>query len=316
MTLPMMDYPGIPVQDAAKPKLKLNERLIAKWFPVTPGYFRALGIPLKRGREFTEHDTLDAQRVAMIDENLARRFWPAYPAGPNPIGQKLLVGGANPKPAEIVGIVGNVRQNLDDSADWQESVYVSFFQSPPPAAVLAVRALGDQPSLMPAIRAQVRALDRDQPIGAVQTMEGRVEAQVGQRRLLVLLLGSFASVALALALIGIYGVIAYAVVQRTQELGIRRALGAQGSEILFLVMGQGVLLTLAGIVMGLAGAMALMRVMTALLFHVSATDPLTFAGMATLFLVVALAASYIPARRATRIDPNMLCGFRVLPSLI
>ena len=135
-------------------------------------------------------------------------------------------------------------------------------------------------------------------------MEDRVEAQIGQRHLLALLLGSFASVALALALIGIYGVIAYSVIQRTQELGIRRALGAQGSDILLLVMGQGVILALAGIVVGLAGAMTLTRVMTALLFHVSATDPLTFAGIAALFLLVALAASYIPARRATRIDPN------------
>ena len=304
MTLPMMDFPGIPVQDAAKPKLKLNERLIAKWFPVTPGYFHTLGIPLKRGREFTERDTSNAQRVAVIDENLARRFWPAYPAGANPIGQKLLVGGVNPKPAEIVGIVGNVHQNLDDSADWQESVYVSFLQSPQPAAMLVLRTAGNQPSLAPAIRAQVRALDRNQPIGVVQTMEDRVEAQIGQHRLLALLLGSFASVALALALIGIYGVIAYSVAQRTQELGIRQALGAQESDILFLVMGQGIVLAFSGIVVGLAGAIALARIMTTLLFHVSATDPLTFAGAATLFLVVTLVACYIPARRATRIDPN------------
>ena len=149
----------------------------------------------------------------------------------------------------------------------------------------------------------MRTLDRDQPIGAVQTMDDRVEAQVGQRRLLEILLGSFALVALLLALIGIYGVIAYSVAQRVQEVEIRRALGAQRSDILRLMIGQGVGLALAGICIGLGGAVALTRVMSTLLFHVSATDPATFAGIASLFLIVALGASYIPARRATRIDP-------------
>jgi hypothetical protein len=176
----MMDYAGIPVQDAAKPQLRLNERLIAKWFPIGPGYFRTLQIPLKCGREFTEHDTGEAQRVAAIEEHLAHRLWPAYPAGLNPVGQHLFVGGTNPKSAEIVGVVGNVRQNLDDSADWQESVYVSFSQSPQSAAMLALRTIGDQLALTRAIRQQVRNLDREQPVGAVQTMEDRVEAQVGQ----------------------------------------------------------------------------------------------------------------------------------------
>lgn len=303
MSLPMMDYAGIPVQDAAKPKLKLNERPIVKIFPVTPGYFRALEIPLKRGRDFTERDMPDAQRVAIVDENLARRFWPAYPAGQNLLGQKLLIGGINPKPAEIVGIVGNARQNLDDSTNWQESVYVPLFQDPPSGAMLVLRTMKDQPSLTRAVREQVRTLDWDQPIGNVRTMEDRVEAQLGQRRLLVLLLGSFASLALALALIGIYGTIAFSVVQRVQEVGVRRALGAQGSDILRLFIGQGVILASVGIIIGLAGAMALTRVMTSLLFHISPTDPLTFVCAALLFFVVAVTASYIPTCRAIRIDP-------------
>lgn len=303
MSLPMMDYAGIPVQDAAKPKLKLNERPIVKIFPVTSGYFRVLQIPLKRGRGFTEHDMPDTQRVVIIDENLARRFWPAYPASQNPLGQKLLLGGVNPKPAEIIGVVGNARQTLDNSADWQESVYVPFSQNPPSAAMLVVRTVGNQPFLTGAVREQVRTFDRDQPIGDVRTMEDRVEAQLGQRRLLVLLLGSFASVALALALIGIYGIVAFSVVQRVQEVGVRRALGAQESDILRLFIGQGVILALVGIVIGLAGAMALTRVMASLLFHISPTDPFTFVGIALLFFAVAIAASYIPTRRAIRIDP-------------
>ena len=301
MTLPMMEYPGIPVQDAAKPQLRLNERLIAKFFPVTPGYFRTLNIPLKHGRFFTERNTGESERVAIIDESLARRFWPGYPRQ-DPVGQRLLVGGVNPKPAEIVGVVGDVNQNLDSRENWQESVYVSFAQNPQASALVAVRTPGDPLSFTQAVRKQVATLDRDQPLGAVQTMENRVEAQVGQRRLLVLVLGSFSCVALLLALIGIYGVIAYSVAQRTQELGIRRALGAQQSDILRLVLGQGVVLALIGIVVGLGAATALTRVMNALLFHVSATDPATFLGIALLFLVVALAASYLPARRAIRMD--------------
>ena len=300
--LPMMGYAGTPVQDAGKPPLKLNERPIATIMSVTPGYFRTLEIPLKRGREFAERDTADAQRVAVIDESLARRFWPAYPNGPDPIGQRLLIGGVNLKPAEIVGIVANVHQSIEKSL-WPETVYVSFAQNPQPFAMLAIRAQGDPLRFTRAVREQVLAVDRDQPVADIRTMEDLVEAQVGQRRLLMALLGSFAGVAVLLALIGIYGVIAYSVAQRTQEVGIRRALGAQQSDILWLVMGQGLVLTLAGTAIGLGGAFALTRVMQALLFQVKATDPATFAGVALLFLVVALAASYIPARRAARIDP-------------
>jgi predicted permease len=300
--LPMMGYAGTPVQDAGKPPLRLNERPIATILIVTPGYFRTLEIPVRRGREFAEEDTADTQRVAVIDETLARRFWPAYPDGQDPIGQRLLIGGVNLKPALIVGIVANVHQNIENSA-WPESVYVAFAQNPQPFAVLAVRTTGDPLHFTRGVREQMLALDRDQAAADVRTMDDLMEAQVGQRRLLSLLLGSFAGVAVLLAVIGIYGVIAYSVAQRTQEVGIRRALGARQSDILWLVIGQGFVLALAGIALGLGGAFALTRVMKTLLFHVSATDPATFGGTALLFLVVALAASYIPARRAVRIDP-------------
>ena len=302
MSLPMTGYAGTPVQDAAKPPLKLNERPIAKILPVTPGYFHTLEIPLRRGREFTERDTEDAERVAIIDETLARRFWPGYPAGLDPVGQQLIVGGVNPKPARIVGIVANVHQTHENAA-WPDSVYVSFAQSPQPFAMLAIRTDGAPLSFTRAVRGQVQALDPDQSIAEVRTMDDLVEADVGQRRLLLILLGSFAAVALLLALIGIYGVIAYSVAQRTQEVGIRRALGAQPSDILRMVIGQGFALALAGIVIGLGCAFALTRVMKSLLFGVSTTDPGTFACVAALFLLAALAASYLPARRATRIDP-------------
>jgi predicted permease len=302
MTLPMTGYVGMPVQDAGKPPLKLNERLIATALVVTSGYFRTLDIPLRRGRDFTERDIEGAQRVAIVDEALARRFWPAYPDGLNPIGQRLLIGGTNPQPAEVVGIVGNVHQNLENSA-WPQSVYVSFGQSPLPSAMLAIRTGRNPTRFTTTVREQVRALDRNQPISDVRTMDDLVEAELGQRRLLVVLLGSFAGVALVLALVGIYGVIAYSVEQRTHEMGIRRELGAREGEILWLILGQGFRLALTGAAIGIAGAFALMRVMRTLLFHVNTTDPTTFASVALLFILVALAASYVPARRAMRIDP-------------
>jgi predicted permease len=302
MTLPMTSFPGAPVQDASKPVLKLNERLIAKYLPISPGYFRTMGIAMRRGRDFTEHDTKDSQRVAIIDEHLARRFWPGYPGGMNPVGQRLLIGGVNPKPAEIVGIAADSHQNVENNV-WPDSVYIAIEQNPFPFAMLAVRTTGDPLSFTRAIREQVRAIDRDQPITEVKTMDDLVDAEVGQRRLLMMMLGSFATVALLLAAMGIYGVIAYSVAQRTQELGIRRALGAQHSDILRLVLGQGVLLAGSGIAAGLAAAFALTRVLGSLLFKVSATDPAIFAGVSLLLLLAALAASYVPARRATRVDP-------------
>jgi ABC-type antimicrobial peptide transport system permease subunit len=195
-----------------------------------------------------------------------------------------------------------VHQSLEGSA-WPETVYVSFAQNPQPFAMLAVRTDGDPLRFTSAVREQVRALDKDQAISDVRSMDDLVEEQVGQRRLLVVLLGSFAGVAVLLALMGIYGVIAYSVAQRTTEMGIRRALGAQQSDILRLVVAQGFRLAMAGTAVGVAGAYGLTRLMASVLFHVSATDPATFAVVALLFLLVALAASYIPARRAARIDP-------------
>jgi len=300
--LPMMGYAGTPVLDAAKPELPLNQRPLATLMIVSPDYFRTLEIRLRSGRDFGAQDTADAQRVAIIDESLARRFWPGYPAGENPIGQRLRIGGVDPKAAEIIGIAADVHQSLETRA-WPETVYEAFAQNPQKATMLAVRTTGDPLAFTRSVREQVQALDRDQTVSRVRTMEDLVEEQVGERRVLTWLLGSFAGVALMLALIGIYGVIAYSVAQRTQEVGIRRALGAQPADILRVIIRQGLLLTLAGIAIGLIGASALTRVMKAVLFHVSATDPATFAGVALLFLLVALAASYIPARRATRIDP-------------
>jgi predicted permease len=301
MFLPMMGYAGSPVQDAGKPPLRLNEKPIATVLVVMPDYFQTLHIPLLRGRDFNERDKDGSPRVAIIDESFARRFWPGYPHGEDPIGQHLLVG-SKVEPVEIVGVVRNVHQDFENSA-WPEAFYLAFPQYAQASATLAIRTSGDPLTFTGTLRRQVLALDPDQPISAVKTMDELVDEEVGQRRLLVGLLGSFAGVALLLALIGIYGVISYSVTERFHELGIRWALGARQADVLRLVMGEGLALTLAGIAVGIGGAVALTRVMKSVLFEVSPTDPTTFAGIGMLFVLVALAASYIPARRATRIDP-------------
>jgi predicted permease len=242
-----------------------------------------------------------APPVAIISESLARRLWPAYPRDQDPVGQHVLIG-VNPQRWEIVGIVADVRQ-AGLAADARPGVYRPCAQNPPQSAMFAVRTEGDPLRFVNAIRSQLLAIDRDQPVSAIKSMEDIVGESEGQRRLIMTLLVCFAGTALLLAMVGLYGVIAYSVAERTKELGIRRALGAQQGDILWLVVGQGLGLTLGGVGVGIAGALALTRVMEGLLFQVSATDPATYVGIALLLVVVALAATFIPARRATRIDP-------------
>jgi predicted permease len=300
ITLPMTGFARTPVQLADQLPRLLNDRPLAVIESVTPAYFRALEIPLKRGREFSERDNAGAPLTAVINESLARVLWPAYPNGLNPVGQRIVIG-AKSDPVEIVGIVADIHQSLE--WDPWPGVFRPFNQSPFLFAGLAVRTAGDPLQEVHAISNQVLEISRDQPASAFKTMEDLMESVGGQRRLILILLELFGGAALLLAVIGIYGVIAYSVVQRTPEMGIRRALGAQREDILWLVVSQGLVLTLAGIVLGMGAALALTRVIRSLLFHTSATDPVTFAGVALLFILAALAASYVPARRAAQIDP-------------
>ena len=267
----------------------------------TPDYFRTLGITLKRGREFTARDnTLGAPPVMIINETLARRLWPA---GENPIGLHIREGYDKALGwIEVVGIVADIHEG-GLASDAVAEFYLPFAKHPPQTAFVVVRTEGNPMNLATTIREQVLAVDHDQPVSDVKTMDSIFGATLGQRRLTMLLLGMFAGIALLLATVGIYGVVAYSVAQRTQEVGIRRALGAQHVDILRLILGQGLGMVLAGIAIGIGAAFALTRVMKNLLFHVNAVDPATFAGVALLFVVVALAGSYIPARRAARIDP-------------
>ena len=271
---------------------------------VAPGYFQTMQIPLRRGREFTARDNVAGSPPAIIvNETLASHLWRDYPAV-DPVGRHIAE--AYDKTVgwlQVVGVAADIREGGLASPVSAE-FYLPYAIHPPQTAYLAVRTGTDPLSLVNSIRAQVGAVDRDQSVSDVKTMQAVLERSLDNRPWTMWLLGTFAGVALLLALVGIYGVLAYSVGQRTQEMGIRRALGAQHVDIVMLVLREALGLTVAGTAIGIAGGLALTRVMKGLLFQTSATDPATFAGMAGLFILVAAAASYIPARRATRVDPG------------
>jgi putative ABC transport system permease protein len=303
LTLPFTGWAGVPVQLAAEQLIKLNERPISILQLVTPAYFRTMKIAVKRGREFSPHDDLTSAPVAIINESMARRFWPEYPKGPDPIGQYLLMG-HNPQPKQIVGIAADVREAGKDQ-DATFGLYIPNAQLPSPEATIVVRTNGDPQSLAGAIQKQILMIDPEQPVSDVKTMDEIAEASEGELRLITRLLAVFAGAATLLAVIGLYAVISYSVVQRTKELGIRQALGAQRGDIVSLVVGQGFNLCISGLVVGVCAAFGLTRVLKSLLFQVSATDPSTFIGIVFLYVIVAVLASYIPARRAAMVDPMM-----------
>ncbi len=299
LTLPMTGWMGMPVQLAAAPLMKLNERPISVVQLTSPEYFQTMKIALKRGREFTAHDNYQSLPAAIINESLARRFWPQYPLGPDPIGQYLLVG-ANHPPRQIVGIVADVFEKGKNHA---APLTLYFPNVADRSAALVVRTNGDPLLFATAVQKQVLAIDPGQAVSNVRTMNDVVESSEGQLRLMMKLLGAFAVVATLLALIGLYGVVSYSVAQRTKEIGIRSALGARRRDIVMLVVGQGFSLSLAGVVVGIGAAFGLTRVLKDLLFQVGATDAPTFVGISIFFVFVAILACYVPARRATKVDP-------------
>ena len=266
---------------------------------VSADYFSALKIPIRVGRVFTELDRSDTQPVAVIDEILARQYWP----GQNPVGQHIRRGNSAPW-ATVVGVVGHVKHSDLAGEDVKGKYYFPVFQMPLPFMSFVMRTPSDPGRLSTAMRDAVRAVDPTQPVSQIRLMTRMVNNSLAPRRFVVTVLGAFAGMALAMALIGLYGVISYAVTQRTQELGVRMALGAQPAEILRLVLGQGMKLAGLGAVVGLVASLLVSRLLRNELFHVSAFDPLTFASsMAAALVAAALLASYIPARRATRVDP-------------
>jgi putative ABC transport system permease protein len=270
---------------------------------ISQDYFRAMGIPLLGGRSFTPQDTADAQAVVVINRTMAERFWPDQEA----LGKRFKIGSSdNQNPLMVVvGVVGDVRQSSLDQV-LKPEMYVTHLQDRRFFAIprdLVVRTVGDPLAMAATVRAEIWKLDKDLPLFRVRTMEQILSASVAGQRFNMLLLMVFAALALLLAAVGIYGLMSYATAQRTREIGVRLALGARASDVLRLVMKQGLILTVSGVAVGLAGAFALTRVMTGMLFGVSATDPTTFTLIAALLTLVALVACWIPARRAAKVDP-------------
>jgi len=274
-----------------------DAKLSAATFAVTPRYFHTMGIPLLQGRDFTEQDRGGAPLALIVSEAFARRFWP----NENPIGKRFRPGTFDSF-GTVVGVVGNVRQvSLDNEGG--PAFYFSHGHIGMPGLVVVVRTVAPPETLTAALRAQVHALDHDLPVYNVRAMEQFVSNAAGQPRFQTLLLGLFSAVALLLAAIGSYGVMAYAVTERTHEIGVRMALGAQASDVLRLVVRQGMMLSLVGVAIGLALAFGLTRFLRSLLYQVSPTDALTFALIPVLLIGVTLLACYVPARRATKVDP-------------
>jgi putative ABC transport system permease protein len=270
---------------------------------VTPDYFRAMGVRVQQGRVFTDHDTADAPPVAVVDETFVRAHFP----GENALGKRFRFGRSSPedkdvKWMEIVGVVSHVK-NYGVDQESRVEIYLPYFQSPVTTATLIVRSSTDPAALAASVRQAVKAVDPEVPVYSVRTLAEIVSDRTAQRRLAVMLITVFAAVALLLAAVGIYGVMSYAVAQRTQEIGIRMALGAERRDILRMVLRHGSLMAAAGIAVGLTVALGLARLITSLLFQVSATDPPTFSVVPVVLIAVALVACYIPARRATRVDP-------------
>lgn len=263
------------------------------------GYFSAMGIPLLRGRNFTDVESREARHVVLISESMARQYFP----GEDPIGKRISVSMfEKPNPTEIVGIVGDVRyDSLTDKAE--PTAYLPHAELAYPFMTLVIRTNGDPAEIAPAVERELRAIDPDQPVSDVRTMNQVMADTLGRARFNTLLLALFAGLATLLAAVGIFGVMNYSVTLRTREIGLRMALGAQPGQVLMLILKQGLSLTLIGIGIGLAGALALTRVMSSLLFGVNATDPVTFIAIVPLLVLVSLIACYIPARRATRVDP-------------
>jgi predicted permease len=275
---------------------------------VTAGYFESLGATLLKGRLINETDNDKAPPVAVVDEKFAHRFWPNGEA----LGKRVSIGGpGSQRWGEIVGVIRHIRyygtnkegQDRAYFPEGREQVYYPLAQNPQRTMYLALHTATDPTNLTNAVRSVVQSLDRELPVYDVKTMNQLVSTAVANPRLNLVLMGIFAGVALVLATVGIYGVMSYAVTQRTHEIGIRMALGAQTSDVMKMVVGQGMALTGAGVVFGLAGALLTTRLMSSLLFGVSATDPVTFGIISLILVGVALGACFIPARRATKVDP-------------
>jgi len=267
---------------------------------ISPSYFHALRIPLVSGRYFTSYDGDSAPRVAIVNEAFARRFF----GDKDPIGRRIRLGGSEGNWYSIAGVVQNVR-HLPLGTDPPAEVFTSYLQDPAPYMTLIVRAVSDPASLAAAVRGKVLEVDRNQPVYDVATMQQRLAESVAPQHFNALVLGIFAGMAVMLAAVGVYGVMAYSVAQRTHEIGVRMALGAERGNVLKMVVGQGLRAVLIGTGIGVVASVGLTRFMQTMLFGVRSTDPVTLVAVSLVFLAVAWLACYIPARRATKVDPML-----------
>ena len=299
-TLPLMTKGGVAfsfsipgVEPSAMP-----QGTFASYFVVTPDYLKTMGVPLLEGRAIIEQDKQGAPPVALVSQEMARRYWPNESA----LGKRIIPM-TEKTPREIVGVVGDVKQWGLENPNPVPAIYIPHQQLAWPVTTIAMRTDGDPRRLVAAVRTAVQELDQDLPVYDIKTMPQRLSESVAERRFTLILLATFAALALLLAAVGVYGVMSYAVTQRTREIGIRMALGAARRDVLWLIMGKGLLLTVVGVVIGLAATYALTRLLEALLFEVSATDPTVFIAIAVVLTGVALGACFAPARRATKVDP-------------
>jgi putative ABC transport system permease protein len=286
---------GQPAAEANRPE--------TAYMAVAPHYFRTLGIPLEKGRDFTAHDDLASPPVAIINEALARRYFPHL----DPIGRRIQPGisngyGKKQPLREIVGVVGDVKLH-DLAASAGSQCYVPSAQSPLGLLTVVVRTDGDPLSLAHPVRSVVASANKEVAVYNVATLQQLISRSVAAPRFLTLFLGMFASLAVLLAAVGLYGLVSYSVSLRTQELGLRMALGAEKRDVLKMVIGQGLKLALMGVAIGIAGALALTRFLSSLLYGVKPTDPVTFIAVSLILIAVAWLACYIPARRASKVDP-------------
>jgi len=280
-----------------KPPVPVGNQPSAAYYAATPGYFSALRIPIKRGRDFDERDTSSAPPVAIISEGMAHQFY----ANEDPVGQHIQVGNGS-KPAEIVGIAGDVRdQTLEVKG--RATVYEPAAQVPFGSMYFAVRTKNEPEVLISGIRNAIHSLDPELPVDAIGTVDALVSTSLSQRRFAMVLMAVFASLALVLAMVGIYGVISYAVTQATKEIGIRMALGAQRASVVRMVVGYASLLVTSGLAIGIAASLGVGRMIASQLFEVKPTDPATYAAVALTLLATGLLSCAIPAFRATRVDP-------------
>jgi putative ABC transport system permease protein len=283
-----------------RPKPAVGQSAVTDVRPITPGFFTTMGIPQRTGRDFAASDVAGSPAVAVVNDTLVRQQFD----GENPIGKRLSItaGGSEWMNVEIVGVAGDLKMSTLN-ADTRPAIYVPHTQLPAGLMTFVVRTGMDPMSLAPSVGAAVRAIDPTLPLGDVKTMEAVVDATLARPRTLSVLLTAFALMALVLAGVGVYGVMAYSVSQRTQEIGVRMALGATAQSVFRLVLGQALKLVTIGVVVGLVAAAGLTRLLETLLYETRPLDPWTFGVTALILMLVAALASYVPARRGTRIAP-------------